>query len=468
MLASLSLHKTAASSKRKENEMLEVVSTSSDDSNYLKEYVEEPGALDICCGRGKGFFNHPGNKLFQDSVREYVDSYTTARSKNLKSAVVTSMVKELFQRGLRFIKRDPKADGRWYVLSPALAHEKTGHAIRDHWMQKKRQAALAEVEVQPGKYTAIKTLSPPSPTCPSSDKKKTVNKGRNSQSCKYQTKKVAPATKKFRPSIPRQITTEDHKLVNDNGAEHHESQSFDQMPELESMSLVDLDIVSMSSITSSTDHQLEDYEWYANASKEPILAQHYDPPCFPRSVDVKMSPSAFDSISIPDWQNQHHLHGQYHYLPSNTFYFPRQQDRISPLSMTIPVFPDSRIMTHSVIDYDFNCSNDESFQVRPSSLNMEAVGTTDHSSTIFPLPTSIPQPNSCYIFNGIHGGEDNRVISLPLDVASTLQHNVVDSTVSSSDNQIKMCDECFSAVHTREIAIGEGVLPFRSHMDDWF
>jgi hypothetical protein len=129
-----------------DDERLEVVSTSSCESPR-KEYVdEEPRDLDICCGRGKGFFSHPGNRVFQDNVRQNVDRYSAASSKNLKSAVVSGIVTDLFDQGIRFIKRDPQEGDRWYVLSVSLAHEKTGHAIRDHLIQRKRAAEVAGKE----------------------------------------------------------------------------------------------------------------------------------------------------------------------------------------------------------------------------------------------------------------------------------------------------------------------------------
>ena len=72
-------------------------------------------------------------------VKENADSYRNAKSKSLKSAIVTSLVKKLTAQGARFVKKDPDAGGRWYVLSPSLAHEKTGHAIRDYWTQRQQQ-----------------------------------------------------------------------------------------------------------------------------------------------------------------------------------------------------------------------------------------------------------------------------------------------------------------------------------------
>ena len=105
-----------------------------------KKYIfGEPRALDICCGRGKGSFCHPGNLIFQEAIRNSLDRYDQATSKNSKSAVVSELVASLnFDHNLRFIKKDP-VERKWFVLPFSIAHEKTGHAIRDQLCAKMRQ-----------------------------------------------------------------------------------------------------------------------------------------------------------------------------------------------------------------------------------------------------------------------------------------------------------------------------------------
>lgn len=93
--------------------------------------------MDICCGRGKGFFSHPGNKLFQQVIRQCAQRYEASNSKHIKSQVVSSVVEGLAANGCRFVKKDGPS-GRWFVLTRLLSHEKTGHAIRDHIIQRKK------------------------------------------------------------------------------------------------------------------------------------------------------------------------------------------------------------------------------------------------------------------------------------------------------------------------------------------
>jgi hypothetical protein len=106
------------------------------DKKYI---IGEPRALDICCGRGKGSFCHPGNLIFQEAIRNNLERYDQATSKNSKSAVVSKLVESLnFDHNLRFIKKDP-VEGKWFVLPFSIAHEKTGHAIRDQLSATMRQ-----------------------------------------------------------------------------------------------------------------------------------------------------------------------------------------------------------------------------------------------------------------------------------------------------------------------------------------
>ena len=86
--------------------------------------------LDICCGRGKRSWNHPGNQLFQKLVQLNAERYQDASSKNEKSLVVASIVTGILNSGGRFVKR-LEGSGRWLDIGETNARDKTGHAIRD-------------------------------------------------------------------------------------------------------------------------------------------------------------------------------------------------------------------------------------------------------------------------------------------------------------------------------------------------
>ena len=105
-----------------------------DKALLTREYVLLPRDLDICCGRGKRHNNHPGNRIFQETVRKNMQRYNEAPTRSLKSAIVAEVVHILSYKGLRFLRKEGRATkdgGRWYVLSASETHEKTSHAIRD-------------------------------------------------------------------------------------------------------------------------------------------------------------------------------------------------------------------------------------------------------------------------------------------------------------------------------------------------
>ena len=96
--------------------------------------------LDICCGRGKGCWNHPGNQMFQKIIHASVERYSDAKTKNEKSLVVASIVEGLNKSGARFVKQD-KPTGRWYDIGQTQARDKTGHAIRDYILNRSKREA---------------------------------------------------------------------------------------------------------------------------------------------------------------------------------------------------------------------------------------------------------------------------------------------------------------------------------------
>lgn len=90
-----------------------------------------PTDKDIICGRGKAHGNHKGNQAFISTVRANLQRYSDAIKRTDKSFVVASVVSEFLAHGIRFVKLD-KATSRWHQMTEDQAHEKTGHAIRDH------------------------------------------------------------------------------------------------------------------------------------------------------------------------------------------------------------------------------------------------------------------------------------------------------------------------------------------------
>jgi hypothetical protein len=92
--------------------------------------ISQPSDFDVCCGRGKIYMNHPGNRVFKRLVRVNLRRYAGAPSNAEKSFIVSWIVGRLLSTGSRFIKKSD-ATGKWYDIGEAQAREKTGRAIRD-------------------------------------------------------------------------------------------------------------------------------------------------------------------------------------------------------------------------------------------------------------------------------------------------------------------------------------------------
>lgn len=450
-LATSPLYYAATASSQWKDEILEVVSTISLESNTYKEYVDEPGDLDICCGRGKGFFKHPGNKLFQDSVRENVESYTKARSKNMKSAVVTATVNRLLEQGLRFLKRDPQANGRWYVLSTAHAHEKTGHAIRDHWMQKKRQGAVATAEGEDlieGQKTPVKDPDPPTCSRSSTTQKRKVKKAVNTKNFKHRVKTEAPGVKKRDLVVPRERTTKVYR-PGQRDAQHSFSSRCDIMPEVETMSFPDLDIVSMSSLCTSSDYQFEDYEMFKSENEGPLPEHRRE--ILEQYCQTDRNPSPFEHEPI---SHSRHLLGSHTYgdLPMPSIPCPTQQDGSShdPKKEMTWMVSDDSIINRS-FDYDFNVSHIESSQATPILLNMDHIDMIDVHSSRYPPLTRWHYPHSHHS-SGVYKGNDNTAaVHFASNLASSFaEKNSFGGIVSSWNNQAKPSGFRCVSMHSRE------------------
>jgi hypothetical protein len=128
--------------------------------------VSELRDVDICCGRGKRYSNHLGNGTFQKSVKANMEAYAKASSKREKSNFVSEIVGTLLSSGARFVKQD-RESGTWYDIGEAQARDKTGHAIRDHIMNRSKRRAQSGIAITVKAKTTKKQEVRPS-TCPSS------------------------------------------------------------------------------------------------------------------------------------------------------------------------------------------------------------------------------------------------------------------------------------------------------------
>ena len=114
-----------------------------------------PSVNDVICGRGSNY-KHPGNQVFIDAINSSLQDYLDASSRINKSVVVTTIVSNLFDCGMRFIDLDAEKN-RYFVLSSERVLTKVGHSIRDQVKRHKKKEKQAEAIAT----TAADTISAP-------------------------------------------------------------------------------------------------------------------------------------------------------------------------------------------------------------------------------------------------------------------------------------------------------------------
>jgi hypothetical protein len=88
-----------------------------------------PNNTDILCGSGKANAKHHGNIIFMRLIRSSRKDYADAGSRFAKTVIVTSVVSDIIDSGMRFLKADTNYN-RYVELSSDSAHAKVGNSIR--------------------------------------------------------------------------------------------------------------------------------------------------------------------------------------------------------------------------------------------------------------------------------------------------------------------------------------------------
>lgn len=101
-----------------------ILSSYTDD---VRVFAVELRDSDIACGRGKGFYNRPGNRVMLNLIHSRVEDYKSA-SKVGKGNILEDVRQECKSQGLRFVKRDGQ---QWILMNDKEAKEKIGHAMRE-------------------------------------------------------------------------------------------------------------------------------------------------------------------------------------------------------------------------------------------------------------------------------------------------------------------------------------------------
>jgi hypothetical protein len=87
-----------------------------------------PSDSSVICGRGKGSYDHPGNRRLRLLASTFAADYSQASRKLAKSAIVTNIIAEIRQEGGIFYKYEK---GEWFEVADYNAREKVSALLRD-------------------------------------------------------------------------------------------------------------------------------------------------------------------------------------------------------------------------------------------------------------------------------------------------------------------------------------------------
>lgn len=102
-------------------------------SGMILENDYQPADCDVLCGRGKGFYNRIGNKIFRSVVSSYKDQYEFSKTKIEKSMILDEIIDQVIERNngqSKFLKYNKKLKC-WMEMTREQTREKVGHVIRE-------------------------------------------------------------------------------------------------------------------------------------------------------------------------------------------------------------------------------------------------------------------------------------------------------------------------------------------------
>lgn len=118
----------------------------------VRELCSNPADLDVLCGRGRGFFDHPGNRRMLSIISKYKPDYQTA-PKIEKSTITQQVLKIILNpeegHQPRFLKRLGNGkDASWYELCEKEVHKKVAHTLREHKIIKVARSTINDDKQQ--------------------------------------------------------------------------------------------------------------------------------------------------------------------------------------------------------------------------------------------------------------------------------------------------------------------------------
>lgn len=117
-------------------------STNNGKSKLPQNFLPSPHA--VICGRGKACSSSPGNKNLKRILNSYLKSYSEARNKLEKSAIVSTIVGSIKQAAPTgaFVKFE---GGMWWEVEDGVAREKVGCLLRDSLHTQYRSSTKAKL-----------------------------------------------------------------------------------------------------------------------------------------------------------------------------------------------------------------------------------------------------------------------------------------------------------------------------------
>eukprot|EP00980_Cylindrotheca_fusiformis_P005561 scaffold1177_cov79-Cylindrotheca_fusiformis.AAC.3 len=127
----------------------------------------QPGNWDVVCHSGKEAHNHVGNRRFRLCIENNIQSYSAAKSRSEKSAIISEIVtsiRESSTQGGGFVRLDSNTR-RWYEVGDKVARDKVGQTLRDSSntkVNKKRRREVNFAQASPSTYTVDGHMQPSS------------------------------------------------------------------------------------------------------------------------------------------------------------------------------------------------------------------------------------------------------------------------------------------------------------------
>lgn len=92
---------------------------------------KEPSLNDIICARGRGYWDHPGNKMYRQCIDLAKTQYCRAPNRLGKSLIVSEIIDAIHNSGRGFFKKVHGKENEWVECNESSIREKVTQSLRD-------------------------------------------------------------------------------------------------------------------------------------------------------------------------------------------------------------------------------------------------------------------------------------------------------------------------------------------------